>query len=76
MVYENYFPQIIDRETWELVQKVWRTKRRPDVLGESNPLTGLLYCAQCGAKMTNRRHIKDYGDENGVGRTYSDDNYE
>jgi DNA invertase Pin-like site-specific DNA recombinase len=74
-VIEDYYPAIVERETWELAQKLRHTRRRP-VFGESNPLTGLLFCADCGAKMTNRRHIKDYGDKNGVGRTYSDDNYE
>lgn len=75
VVVEDYYPAIVDKQTWELAQKLLHTRRRP-VFGESNPLTGLLFCAQCGAKMTNRRHIKDYGDENGVGRTYRDDNYE
>jgi hypothetical protein len=60
---------------WELAQKLLHTRRRP-VFGESNPLTGILYCFDCRAKMTNRRHIKEPGDENGVGRTYRDNNYE
>jgi hypothetical protein len=76
VVFENYYPPLVDTETWELAQKLRKTKRRPDVLGESNPLTGLLFCAQCGGRMTNRRHIKEKGNENGIGRTYSDDNYE
>jgi len=75
IVYENYFPAIVDRETWELAQKLRKTRRRP-VFGETNPLTGLLYCRDCGAKMSNRRHIKNMGDENGVGRTYRSDTYE
>jgi hypothetical protein len=72
---EDYYPAIVDKETWALAQKLLHTRRRP-VFGESNPLTGLLYCFDCGAKMSNRRHIKEYGDESGVGRTYRDDNYE
>jgi len=44
VVYENYYPAIVDRETWELAQKLRKTRRRP-VFGETNPLTGLLYCA-------------------------------
>jgi DNA invertase Pin-like site-specific DNA recombinase len=75
VVFEEYYPPIVDKETWELAQKLLHTRRRP-VFGESNPMTGLLFCADCGAKMTNRRHIKEKGDENGNGRVYKDDNYE
>jgi len=75
VVFEDYYPPIVSKETWELAQKLLHTRRRP-VSGESNPLTGILYCYDCKAKMTNRRHIKEKGDENGVGRTYKDDNYE
>src|SRR5699024_10840792 len=46
---------IVDAETWELAQKLRKTPRRHDTLGEANPLTGLLFCADCGAKMTNHR---------------------
>ena len=35
--------------------KLRKTPRRHDTLGEANPLTGLLFCADCGAKMMNHR---------------------
>lgn len=54
-VFENTQEPIIDRETWILVQKLVETPRRNDTIGEANPLTGLVYCADCGAKMYNHR---------------------
>ena len=45
----------MDRETWELAQKLRKTPKRIDTLGEANPLTGLVFCADCGAKMYNHR---------------------
>lgn len=55
LIFENTHEVIVDKETWELVQKLRKTPRRHDTLGEANPLTGLLFCADCGAKMTNHR---------------------
>ena len=55
LIFENTHEAIIDPETWELAQKVRRTKRRKDSLGAPNPLTGLLFCADCGAKMYSHR---------------------
>lgn len=45
----------MDKETWELAQKLRKTPKRIDTIGEANPLTGLLYCADCGEKMYNHR---------------------
>lgn len=56
LVFKDAHPQIIDEETWNIVQRLRGTKRRvykPD--GEPNPLTGVLYCADCGAKMYHKR---------------------
>ena len=56
LVFKDAHPQIIDEETWNIVQRLRGTKRRvykPD--GEPNPLTGILYCADCGAKMYHKR---------------------
>ena len=55
LIFENTHEAIVDKETWELAQKLRKTPRRIDTWGEANPLTGLLYCADCGAKMYNHR---------------------
>lgn len=55
MIFENTHEAIVDKQTWELVQKLLGTKRRTDTLGVANPLTGLVFCADCGAKMYNHR---------------------
>ena len=55
LIFENTHESIVDKETWELAQMLRKTPRRHDTLGEANPLTGLLFCADCGAKMTNHR---------------------
>ncbi|MDR3271595.1 MAG: DUF4368 domain-containing protein [Peptococcaceae bacterium] len=76
LIVEDYYPPIVDRETWALAQKLRKTKRKKNSLGEANPLTGLVFCADCGAKMTNRRGARNFGDENGVGRKGYIDSYE
>jgi len=55
LVFENTHEAIVPQETWNLVQKLRETPRRIDHLGDANPLTGLLFCAQCGAKLYNHR---------------------
>ena len=56
IIIENTHEPIVDKETWELVQKLRKTARRaPSATGDPNPLTGLVYCADCGAKMYNHR---------------------
>ena len=45
----------MDEATWSLVQKLRQTVRRTDTIGTANPFTGLVYCADCGCKMRNRR---------------------
>lgn len=54
-IFENTHEAIVDPETWELAQKVRQTVKRTDTTGEANPLTGLVFCADCGAKMYNHR---------------------
>jgi hypothetical protein len=55
LIFPNSHEAIIPQETWDLVQKLRETKRRTDNRTEPNPLTGLMYCAQCGSKMYNHR---------------------
>ena len=55
LITENTQEPIIDEATWTLVQKLRQTVRRTDTIGYANPLTGLVYCADCGCKMRNHR---------------------
>ena len=55
VIFEDTQEAIIDKETWERVQSLRKTIRRTDTIGEANPLTGLMFCADCGAKMYNHR---------------------
>lgn len=56
--FEGAIPAIIDEETWRTVQKIRETKRRtPKRQNAPNRLTGLLYCADCGAKLTHRHNL-------------------
>ena len=55
MIFEDTHEAIVDRETWELAQKLRKTPKRIDTIGIANPFTGLLYCADCGEKMYNHR---------------------
>jgi DNA invertase Pin-like site-specific DNA recombinase len=74
LVFEDTLPAIVDRQTWELAQKLRHTRRRPDKKGEANPLTGLVFCADCGAPMHNRR--SGYKENENGGWAYSVDIYE
>lgn len=57
-VFEGAIPVIIDEETWHNVQRLRETVRRaPKRSNTPNRLTGLLYCADCGAKLTHRCNL-------------------
>lgn len=74
MVFENTHEAIVDAETWELAQQTKRTIHRTDTTGEANPLTGLMFCADCGAKMYNHRG-KTHEKRGGEMREYIADTY-
>ena len=65
-IFENTHEPIIDQQTFDLVQKIRsKVRRYPDGWGEVAPLTGLLYCADCGGKMyvhrtNNGKRISQY----------------
>ena len=60
LVFENTHEAIIKQETFDTVQKLRGTPRRHNSHGEPHPITGLIFCKDCGAKMYNRRGRDDY----------------
>ena len=50
--FENTHEAIIDKETWDIVQKVREGRKRITKSGNINKYSGLLYCADCGARLT------------------------
>ena len=65
-IFENTHEAIIPQELFDNVQRIRANVRRyPDGWGEAAPFTGLMYCADCGAKMyvhriNNGKRISQY----------------
>ncbi len=52
LIFEDTHTPIIDQETFDNVQRIrGQVRRYPDGWGEAHPLTGLMYCTDCGGKM-------------------------
>ena len=50
MIFRDTQEAIVDEDTWYMVQKIRETKHRPIAQGKANPLTGLMFCADCGGE--------------------------
>ena len=50
-IFENTHEAIVDRETYDIVQRIRNGRRRITPRGEMPALSGMVFCADCGAKM-------------------------
>ena len=79
LIFENTHEAIVDPETWKLAQRSRQTVRRTDTTGEANPLTGLMFCADCGGRMYNRKNggraLKEGWEPDPDSGLYPSDNY-
>jgi len=65
LIFENTHPAIVSEEVWSNAQRLRRTIRRsPKSAIPPNRLTGLLFCKDCGSKMTYRGSAPGHGDHN------------
>ena len=51
LIFENTHEDIIDRKTFELVQKHFAGRKRPDKQGEMDKYAGYLFCGECGSRL-------------------------
>jgi len=54
-IFLNTHEPLIDEATFELAQKRYETRNRPAKMDEIDIFSGLLYCADCGARMQQHR---------------------
>ena len=64
-VFENTHEAIIDQETYDIVQRIRDGRRRSTPMGDMPILSGMLFCADCGAKLyqvrsRNLEHNKEH----------------
>ncbi len=55
-IFENTHEAIVDQETFDIVQRIREGRRRLTPMGEMPALSGMLFCADCGAKLYQVRH--------------------
>ena len=50
-IFKNTHEAIIEKETFDIVQRIRDGRRRLTFMGEMPILSGMIYCAACGCKM-------------------------
>jgi ssDNA-binding Zn-finger/Zn-ribbon topoisomerase 1 len=56
LIFKDAHPAIVDEECWNTVQRLRETRRIPERIGgDPNPLTGIVYCSDCGHKMHHKQ---------------------
>ncbi len=51
LIFENTHEAIIDRKTFDVVQKHFEGRKRPDIQGEMDKYAGYLFCGECGSRL-------------------------
>ncbi len=51
LIFPDTHEAIIDRKTFNLVQKHYEGRKRPDKRGEIDKYSGILYCGECGSRL-------------------------
>lgn len=77
LIFENTHEELVDQETWDIVQEVRSHKRRRTNMDEQNMFSGLVYCADCGKPMVlHRAHTMKPEQKHFTCRTYKKDGAE
>ncbi len=50
-IFKNTHAPIIDKETWNTVQRIRENRQRPTKIGKINIFSGHLFCKDCGSKL-------------------------
>lgn len=52
VVVEYTHEAIVDRETWDIAPRICSQHRRPTRMDEMDMFSGIVFCGDCGAKLT------------------------
>ena len=77
-IFKNTHEPIIDKETWNTVQRIRENRQRPTKIGKINIFSGHLFCKDCGSKLyyctsrsyTENRHFYRCSKYRGIIHTY------
>ena len=70
IVFENTHEAIVDEETWRLANKIKTYKKKTPYPNDPFNLTGVLYCADCGARLVRHDAIPSYREAMDSDRAY------
>ena len=70
VIFRNTQEAIIDEKTFETVQQMRKAKRARTKYNEPNMFSGLLYCSDCGNRLTIQRVAKNRNMDNFTCATY------